>query len=71
MNSKLLFKTLGLSALTVGLVALPGSSARKQESTGTEGQKSFQVEIPQEAASQMAELEETTGQFEHRFRRRR
>jgi serine protease Do len=57
MNSKLFFKILGLSALTVGLVALPGSSAR-QESTGTEGHKSFQVEIPQEASAQMANLQE-------------
>lgn len=58
MNSKLFFKTLGLSMLTVGLVAVPGSSARKQESTGTTGQKSFQVEIPPDAAAQMAELQE-------------
>jgi serine protease Do len=58
MNSKLFFKTLGLSALTVGLVAVPGSSARKQQSTGTQAQKSFQVEIPQEAAAQMAKLQE-------------
>ena len=41
MNSKLFFKTLGLSALTVGLVAVPGSSARKQESTGTRGAEVF------------------------------
>lgn len=40
MNSKLFFTTLGLSALTVGLVAVPGSTARKQESPGTEGHKS-------------------------------
>ncbi len=58
MNSKLFFKTLGLSALTVGLVALPGSSAHKQDPTGTGGQKSFEVEIPQGAAAQMAELQE-------------
>jgi serine protease Do len=58
MNSKPFFKTLGLSALTVGLVAVPGSSARKQQSTGTQAQKSFQVEIPQEAAAQMAKLQE-------------
>jgi serine protease Do len=58
MNSKLFFTTLGLSALTVGLVAVPGSTARKQESPGTEGHKSFQVQIPQETAAQMAELQE-------------
>ena len=70
MNSKLLFKTLGLSALTVGLVALPGSSARKQESTGTEGQEVFPGGDSAGSGVTDGGIGET-GQFEHRFRRRR
>ena len=58
MNSKHLFTTLGLGALTVALVALPGSSARKPGPSGATGQKSSQAEVPQEVERQLAEAQE-------------
>jgi membrane-associated protease RseP (regulator of RpoE activity) len=58
MNLKHLFTTLGLGALTVALVALPGSSARKPNPSGATGQMSAQAEVPQEVAKQLAEAQE-------------
>lgn len=44
MNSKKLLMTLGLGALTAGLVALPGASARKPELSNSGGEKSAQAQ---------------------------
>ncbi|HKN23264.1 MAG TPA: PDZ domain-containing protein [Candidatus Acidoferrum sp.] len=58
MNTKHLLTAVGLSALTVALVALPGSSARKAEPSGPAGPKFVQVEFPQEAARRVEEMKE-------------
>jgi S1-C subfamily serine protease len=55
MNSKQLLLTLGLGALTVGLVALPGSSARKPESSGAAAQKHSHAEHVSAAMQQVDE----------------
>jgi serine protease Do len=58
MNTKHLFTAVGLSALTVALVALPGSSARKPDPSGSTGQKFFQAEVAQDATKQVVELQQ-------------
>jgi S1-C subfamily serine protease len=55
MNSKHVFMAVGLGALTVALVALPGASARKQEPASQTGQRFFQAEEPEDAAK-LAEM---------------
>jgi S1-C subfamily serine protease len=57
MNTKQLFTALGLGALTVALVALPGSSARRQDPSGTSGQESSREGFS-EAARQIAQAQE-------------
>jgi serine protease Do len=52
MNSKRILVTIGASALTVGLIALPGSSARKPDPSGANGQGTFD-EDPQEPVIQL------------------
>jgi serine protease Do len=56
MNSKRILVTMGASALTVGLIALPGSSARKPDPSGANGQGTFQQD-PQEPEQHVIELE--------------
>jgi serine protease Do len=56
MNSKRMLVTVGASALTVGLIALPGSSARKSDPSGVNGQATFQQD-PQEPEQQVIELQ--------------
>jgi serine protease Do len=59
MNTKHLLTVLGLSALTVALVALPGSSARRPDaSRAAAGQRSSQAEAAQDVAKQVAELQD-------------
>ena len=55
MNSKRFLMTLGLAALAVGLIALPGSSARKQDSAAGMCQKCMHVQVAENAAQQVAE----------------
>lgn len=57
MNAKPIFRTLGLGALTVALMALPGESARKPQSAVLGGQNSAQEEMSQ-AAQKIAELQD-------------
>ncbi len=59
MNSKHVFMAVGLGALTVALVALPGASARKQEPASQTGQRFFQAEEPEDAAQQVVQLQES------------
>lgn len=55
MNSRQLLLTVGLGALTVGLVALPGASARKTAPSGTEAQKHSQGQHVAGTAQQVVE----------------
>lgn len=55
MTTKQVFTTIGLGALTVALVALPGLSAGKPSPFGAIGQQSFQDQ-DQNVANQMAQL---------------
>ncbi|HUN62371.1 MAG TPA: PDZ domain-containing protein [Candidatus Sulfotelmatobacter sp.] len=57
MNAKAIFMTLGLGALTVGLVALPGESARKPQSAELAVQNSAQEQMAQ-AGQKIAELQD-------------
>jgi len=57
MNTKQLFTALGLGALTVALVALPGSSARRQDPSGAARQESSREGFS-EAARQIAQPQE-------------
>jgi len=50
--------TLGLGAMAVALIALPGSSARKADPSGPTGKQFFQQGAPQEAAKQVVELQQ-------------
>jgi serine protease Do len=56
MNSKRILVTVGASALTVGLIALPGSSARKPDPSGANGQGAGQQD-PQEPEQQVIQLQ--------------
>jgi serine protease Do len=56
MNSKRILVTVGASALTVGLIALPGSSARKPDPSEANGQGAFQQD-PQEPVQQVTQLQ--------------
>ncbi len=58
MNTKHIFTAVGLSALTVALVALPGSSAHKAEAAESTGQEFFQGEAPQEATKELAKVQQ-------------
>lgn len=58
MNTKNLFGAVGLSALTVALIALPGSSAHKPD-PAQRGQQKFAETIPQDPAGQLEELRQT------------
>jgi serine protease Do len=64
MNSKRFLMTLGLAALAVGLIALPGSSARKQDSAIGMCQKCMHVQVAENAAQQVAEGQEILNQIE-------
>jgi serine protease Do len=64
MNTKHITTAIGLSALTVALVALPGSSARKAEVSAATGQKFFQAGEPQEVAAQIQELKHEMGNLQ-------
>ena len=56
MNTKLILTALGFSTLTVALVAIPGSSARKAD-PAFGAQSAFEVQDPQEANGQMVQLQ--------------
>ena len=58
MNSKQLLMTLGLGALTVGLVALPGSSARKPDPSSSAGAQCPQGQSAEDVAKHLAEAQE-------------
>ncbi|HTZ46890.1 MAG TPA: PDZ domain-containing protein [Verrucomicrobiae bacterium] len=62
MNTKPIFTTLGLGALTVALVALPGESARKPQNPETAAQDSAQLNVSQ-TAQQIAELQHQLQSF--------
>jgi serine protease Do len=57
MNRKQVLIAVGLGALTVTLVALPGSSARRQDPASQPGQRSFHDQA-QGVAGQVAQLEQ-------------
>ena len=59
MNTKYLFTVLGLSAFTVALVALPGSSARPADPSNAARQRQSQAEASQQVAAQVAELQQS------------
>ncbi|MGB7434427.1 MAG: PDZ domain-containing protein [Candidatus Acidiferrum sp.] len=56
MNRKQIFTTAGLGALTVALVALPSSSARKPDPSSAAGKQSFQQQA-QDVTNQMGQLQ--------------
>jgi serine protease Do len=59
MNSKQILMTLGLGTLTVGLVAIPGSSARRPNRPDSATQKCTQAQVAvQDAARQVVEAQE-------------
>jgi serine protease Do len=64
MNSKHFLITLGSAALAAGLVALPGSSARKQDPLGAAGQKNPQAQVAEDAAQQVFEAQELLNSME-------
>jgi serine protease Do len=64
MNTKLIFAALGCSALAMGLVALPGSSAWKPEPARTTERNAFQTEHPQAAADQIVPLRQEPQQMQ-------
>jgi len=55
LNTKHLFKVLGLTAFTVALVALPGSLARQAEPSNAARQGQSQAEASQQAAAELQE----------------
>jgi serine protease Do len=57
MNAKPIFMTLGLGALTVALLAVPGESARKPQSAEPAAQNSAQEQMPL-AAQKIEELQD-------------
>ena len=64
MNSKQLLMTLGLGAMTVGLVALPGASARKPESSSAAAQKYPHTRQVAGAAQQAVEAPDALDELE-------
>jgi len=62
MNTKPIFVTLGLSALTVVLLALPGESARKPQGAEVATQNSAQEQMA-EATQQVTELQDQLQSF--------
>jgi serine protease Do len=62
MNTKPIFVTLGLSALTAVLLALPGESARKPQSAEVATQNSAQEQMA-EATQQVTELQDQLQSF--------
>jgi serine protease Do len=57
MNSKLMFTTLGISAMTVALVAVPGSSAPKP-GPAARAQSTVEVQDPQDENAKVVQLQE-------------
>ena len=57
MNSKLIFSALGFSAMTVALVALPGSLAPRPE-PAARAQSTFAVQEPQDENAKVVQLQE-------------
>jgi serine protease Do len=64
MNSKRFLITLGLAAVAVGLVALPGSSAHKQDPPGAAAQARTHSQVAEDAAQQVVEAQELLNSFE-------
>jgi serine protease Do len=58
MNSRHIFTAVGLSALSVGLVALPGSPAGKAGRAHASGQETYQQEDPQDPEQQLHQVRE-------------
>jgi serine protease Do len=58
MNSRHIFTAVGLSALSVGLVALPGSPAGKAGQAHASGQETYQQEDPQDPEQQLHQVRE-------------
>jgi serine protease Do len=58
MNSRHIFTAVGLGALSVGLVALPGSSARKAEPANATAQKIYEQEELQDPEQQLNQVRE-------------
>jgi serine protease Do len=57
MNSKLIFTTLGISAMTVALVAVPGSSAPKP-GPAARAQSTAEIQDPQDENAKVLQLQE-------------
>jgi serine protease Do len=66
MNSKRFLITLGLAALAVGLIALPGSSARKQEASPEASQKCINPQVVEDAAQRVVDAQEVLNSVELR-----